>query len=186
MTSVPLVRRPPDIEALIEALVQARVDFVITGSVAAQLHGARLDPGDLDITPSLERENLQRLVKVLLAIDAVPQLFGYWTTDADGEQKWIEIEATPELRANWVPDVDDLTTLDNLYFSRLGDLDVVPRLTGTFEVLMKRAARKNWGDHEVFIADIETLIKGMTKGGQPRRKKDRLRVEQLRAVAKTQ
>lgn len=182
MTDVPLIRRPPDIEALLDALVSADIQFVITGSVAAQAQGVKLEPGDLDVVPSLEPANLAKLVAVLLAIEARPQGFGSWSTDASGERKWIATEVTPELRAGWKPDVSDLTSLDHLYFTRHGDLDVVPELTGRYDDLKARAVVITVHGHEVLVAGIEDVLGGMTKDGKPRRKKDERRVAQLKTL----
>lgn len=44
-------------------------------------------------------------------------------------------------QANWSPDPADVSTFDHLFCTRLGNFDVVPELSGTYEMLMKRAAR---------------------------------------------
>ena len=46
--------KPPDVTTLIRALHDAGVNYVVTGSAAAMLHGVSLVPGDLDITPALD------------------------------------------------------------------------------------------------------------------------------------
>ena len=63
-------RKKPDVEALLEILNEHEVEYVVTGSAAAMLHGVVLDPGDLDITPVLRHDNLDRLRRVLEAIHA--------------------------------------------------------------------------------------------------------------------
>jgi hypothetical protein len=55
---------------LLEILNEHEVEYVVTGSAAAMLHGIVLDPGDLDITPALHHDNLDRLRRVLEAIHA--------------------------------------------------------------------------------------------------------------------
>jgi diamine N-acetyltransferase len=68
MTMPPTVRHPrrsPDVPALLSVLVQHEVRFIVTGSVAASLHGVELKPDDLDVTPAMDVENLRRLGKVL-------------------------------------------------------------------------------------------------------------------------
>lgn len=61
---------PSDLDALIEALVDARVAFVIIGGVAAMLHGAPLVTRDLDIVHRRDPENVQALLEVLLRFHA--------------------------------------------------------------------------------------------------------------------
>ncbi len=59
-----------DLDALIEALVEARVEFVIIGGVAAMLHGAPLVTQDLDIVHRRDPENVRGLLSVLLRFRA--------------------------------------------------------------------------------------------------------------------
>ena len=91
-------RQPPDVAALLELLNQHEVRYIVTGSAAAMLHGVVLEPGDLDITPARGEENLRRLARVLEAIDArrdPDAPFGDWETDANGELRWVQRNATP-------------------------------------------------------------------------------------------
>lgn len=55
--------------ALIERLVDAKVEFCIIGGVAAVLHGATRMTIDLDIAAPFSRENLQRLLGALADLD---------------------------------------------------------------------------------------------------------------------
>ena len=56
----PLVHdsRPPDVSRLLEVLGLSGVRYVLIGSVAAQLYGIEAQPGDLDVTPALDRERV--------------------------------------------------------------------------------------------------------------------------------
>lgn len=58
-------RVPPNVAALLNVLDAHRVLYVVTGSAAALLHGVPVEPGDLDVTPALDRENLERLAVAL-------------------------------------------------------------------------------------------------------------------------
>ncbi len=60
LTPVGHGNRPPDVPRLLEALNRSGVRYILIGSVAAQLYGIKAQPGDLDITPALDRENLAR------------------------------------------------------------------------------------------------------------------------------
>ncbi|MBI2840379.1 MAG: hypothetical protein HYX75_18840 [Acidobacteria bacterium] len=58
-----------DFAALIQALVDADVDFIIVGGVATVAHGSSRLTQDLDIIYSREPANLARLVKALTPYD---------------------------------------------------------------------------------------------------------------------
>jgi hypothetical protein len=92
-------RKKRDVEALLEILNEQEVEYVVTGSAAAMLHGVVLDPGDLDITPALDDDNLDRLRGVLAAIHARQYenaSFGHWEATAAGEHRWVrEAAALP-------------------------------------------------------------------------------------------
>ena len=63
-----------DLEALLEALAGAGLEFVIVGGVAAVLHGAPVTTLDLDIVPSQSLENVERLWELLDELDAQMRL----------------------------------------------------------------------------------------------------------------
>jgi hypothetical protein len=161
------------------------IRYILIGSVAAQLYGIETQPGDLDITPALDRENLACLAEVLLALEAtlpVTEEVGEWEIQADGERKWVSRKATEQdllERAAWQPDPDDLTTLDHLFWTKYGNLDVVPNLTGDYETLVQRAIRMDAHGQEVWVVHVDELLTALTT---PRRKKDVPRVRQLREV----
>ncbi len=140
-------RKKPDVEALLEILNEHEVEYVVTGSAAAMLHGAVLDPGDLDITPALHHDNLDRLRRVLEAIHARQYenaSFGHWEATAAGEHRWVKEEATPEnvaARASWRPNPRDSATFDYLLDSDFGSIDIVPTISGTYQELAPRAVK---------------------------------------------
>ncbi|HEX8600572.1 MAG TPA: hypothetical protein VF952_18915 [Chloroflexia bacterium] len=179
-------KRPPDIPGLLGMLDSHGIRYVLTGSVAAMAYGADIGQvGDLDITPALDHENLGRLGTLLVEIEAAldpDDPFGHWELQPDGERKWVADEATPELkarRANWRPDPADVSTFDNSFRSRRGNFDVVPELSGTYEMLMKRAVRLNAWGYDIWVVHIDELLAAITV---PRRAKDVLRVRQLREI----
>jgi hypothetical protein len=178
--------RAPDIHGLLDVLGRHGVRYVLTGSVAALAYGVDIgQPGDLDITPALDTENLSRLEAVLREIEAgldPDTSFGHWETQPDGEQKWKADAPSPELlarRANWRPDPADVSTFDHLFRSRLGNFDVVPEVSGTYETLMKRAVLMQVLGHDVRVVHVDELLAALTV---PRRAKDGPRVRQLRDV----
>lgn len=178
-------RRPPDITALLAILANQQVDFVITGSVGALISGVELEPGDLDITPDMNRANLERLARALVELDAKPDPdgpFGEWAVAADGEWQWLQREARPgerEARLAWRPDPGDPTSFDHLLTTGHGALDIVPSISGTYTELAARAVRLSAFGHEVLVESIADQLVTLTV---PRREKDRQRVRALRAL----
>jgi hypothetical protein len=183
-----LQRRRPDLGVLLGLLNEHGVRYLVTGSAAAMLHGVPLEPGDLDITPALDRDNLVRLGRVLRRIEArqcADAGFGRWEGGPDGERRWVEREPTPQdvaARAAWQPDPDDPASFDHLLESTFGAIDIVPEVSGTYEDLMPRAVRVEEYGHAVWVEAVEDLLATITV---PRRDKDRDRVRQLRAIQRT-
>jgi hypothetical protein len=182
-------RKKPDVEALLDILNEHRVEYVVTGSAAALLHGVALEPGDLDITPALDHENLARLRRALEAIHAHQYEdagFGHWETSVAGEHRWVTDQATPEriaARANWSPNPRDPTTFDYLLASDFGSIDIVPQISGTYEQLAPRAATVVRAGHSVRVETVSDLLATLTV---PRREKDANRVRELRHIQRRQ
>ena len=59
-----------DLAALIDALVQGGVEFVVVGGAAAVLHGAPTSTQDLDLVHRRTDDNVDRLLAMLEAHDA--------------------------------------------------------------------------------------------------------------------
>jgi alpha-mannosidase len=176
--------RPPDIPQLLRLLGNHQVRYVLTGSVALQVYGIDIGaPGDLDITPALDPENLARLTAALLDMEAALDpdgLVGHWETHPDGERKWVVDQLTPEIRASraaWRPDPADAGTMDHLFLTRHGNFDVVPDLSGQYDRLIQRAVQTIAFGQMIWVAHIDDLLAALTV---PRRKKDAARVHQLR------
>jgi hypothetical protein len=58
-------------QAALRTLAEAGVDFIVVGGLAAVLNGAPVNTFDLDIVPSRDESNIEKLLRVLSAIDAV-------------------------------------------------------------------------------------------------------------------
>ena len=59
-----------DFRAVLAALAEAEVDFLVVGGVAAVLHGAPTTTFDLDLVHSRDRESCRRLHATLVRLDA--------------------------------------------------------------------------------------------------------------------
>lgn len=148
--------------ALIRALVDARVDFVVIGGLAAQAHGSPLITEDLDICFDLERDNLQRLAGVLADLAAIRRGL------PEG------VVAPLDERALRAGDVFTLRT-------RHGDLDLLARPDPSFdyEQLRSRAVQFDLAGITVWMADLDDLIAMKRAAGRP---KDLLAIEHLGAL----
>ncbi len=169
-------RRPPDTPALLQRLHEAGVRFVVIGSSAAALLGADLAPGDLDVCPDPDRDNLERIAHVLVDLGALPRI---------GIPGWV----TEEDRAAYHPSAD-VATLDFLFETPLGDLDLVfhPLQPGgpdfDFETLQASAVPVSVGGFAVLVASPEHLL--ASKLGAPRPKDLRARTELERIASRSE
>jgi hypothetical protein len=182
---VPWERAKPDIEALLAVLDRHGVRYVVTGSVAAHLHGVSLEPGDLDVTPASDRGNLARLAAALQEVDAdldSEEPFGKWETGDDGEHRWLAFEPTDldrKAREAWKPRPDDTASFDHLVRTRFGALDVVPGIAGSYDELRRRATPIEVNGRTVWVESVEDQLATLTT---PRRGKDADQVQALRVI----
>ncbi len=150
-----------DLEALLTALVEGGVEFIVVGGVAAVLHGAPITTQDLDIVHRCTRENVDRLLAVLAEIDAMFR-------PALGRQ----IRPTREMLSG--SGQLNLTT-------SLGPLDPLCRLhTGQgYEELLAHTVVVSDGELRLKALDLETLIEVKA---QAARAKDKLTLPILLAL----
>ncbi|MDQ2673867.1 MAG: VOC family protein [Chloroflexota bacterium] len=170
----------PQLGALIDVLDRHGVTFVVGGSVGALAHGASdVEPGDLDIIPATDQANLRALAAALQDLEAVAQpTTGGWVTDEAGEHRWVE-DGVERPVAPFDP--KDETTFDHSFATRLGRLDVVPRIAGRHDDLRSRASRLAVDGREAWVAAPLDLLTAMTAARRPR---DVPRVRHLRGVAR--
>lgn len=60
----------PDFLAILQALAEHKVDFIVVGGVCAVLHGAPIATFDLDLVRSREPDNIDRLLIALDSLEA--------------------------------------------------------------------------------------------------------------------
>jgi hypothetical protein len=176
--------RPPDVPRLLAMLEEHDVRYVLIGSVAAHLYGVDVQPGDLDIVPALDIDNLRQLVLLLQAAEAsIEGSEGHWESQTNGERKWIEVALTSEERAAraaaWRPQANAIATLDYSFHTRYGNFDVVPEVSGTYDTLMQRAVRMKAHEQIIWVAHVDDLLATVTVS---RRAKDIPRVSALRTI----
>jgi hypothetical protein len=168
-----------DLAALLATLDDRGVAYVVAGSVGAMAHGVPdVTPADLDVIPSTDAVNLERLAGALGALGVeVPVETGEWQTDALGEHRWVDdgIERPPRPL-----DPQEPATFDHSFATPHGRLDVVPRIAGSYADLHPRAWRRSVAGRHVWVAHPVDILAGITG---PRRQKDMDRARRLRAIA---
>jgi len=144
-----------DLQRLLAALSRHAVHYVITGSVAALAHGVELSPGDLDIAPALTPENLTALARMLAELGAKPKHVPTWQQGPSREacERWLAHPATE-------------TNLDHRFVTPYGELDVVPRLAGTYDELIGRAVSMTAFGLTIRVAHLDDLISLCEKWGR--------------------
>jgi hypothetical protein len=144
----PQARPALQVGAVVRLLAEHRVEWVLTGSAVLVLYGAALTPGDLDVTPALGSENLDRLAAALTDLRAVPAYVPGW---APGP-------SLAQCRA-WRPEPATEQHLDHLFVTRLGMVDVPPRLCGTYDELLPGARTVRIAGVRVDVCDPEEVLR---------------------------
>ncbi len=155
-----------DAPAIVRALAQRGVDFVVIGGIAAVLHGSPRNTFDLDVTFAVDPANLDSLGAVLVALGA-------------------RLRGVPD-DVPFVPDGRTLRGVDVLTLTtELGSLDVLARPAGAppFATLRQRADRYDIGGTVVRVASIPDLIAMKRAAGRP---KDLADIAELEAILRLQ
>jgi hypothetical protein len=140
----PIVVEFDPAEAL-RVLERHRVAYVVVGALAAAAHGAPIVTRDLDVTPSRDAANLDRLAAALRDLDARLRT----ASDPDGVSLTLDgaMLATVEL---WT------------LITRAGELDVVFEPAGTrgFDDLRRQASRLEIDDGvSVLVASLADVVR---------------------------
>jgi hypothetical protein len=149
---------------LLELLAARGIRFVLIGGLAAQAHGSPSATFDLDIVPSWDPENLQRVAGVLDEVAAI--------------RHGLPADSPP------MPPLDARTLLSGAVFtlnSRLGRFDLLanPDPGLDFERLMRTAMTMDFFGTRLHVAGLDDLIAMKRAAGRP---KDRIELEVLGAL----
>ncbi len=149
-------------DQILHALLDAGVQFVLIGGLAAQVHGSPSLTGDVDICFALDKANLERLASALQALASVRR------------ELPPGVHAPLDARALRAGDVFTLTT-------RYGDLDLLahPDPGLGFETLAERSIGAEVLGIPVRVASLEDLMAMKRAAGRP---KDRIELEILGAL----
>lgn len=149
-------------ENLLRVLVEAKVDFVIIGGVAANHHGSARATFDLDIVYARTPENIQRLVQALSPLR--PYLRG----------------APPGLPFRF--DVRTIQQGLNFTFdTAAGPLDCLGEITGVggFQAVVARSHEAEVYGLSCWFIDLDALIDAKRAAGRP---KDYEAIAELEAI----
>ncbi len=140
-----------DFDALIGALGEADVEFIIVGGLAATIHGSSRLTQDIDAVYARSDENIERLVTALRAHE--PYLRG----------------APPNLPFEW----SSATIRRGLNFTlttTIGDIDLFGEITGGggYEDLLPHSIVVDLFGHECRCLNLPWLIKTKRAAGRPR------------------
>lgn len=142
------------IEAILDAVASADVDFILIGGVAVGWHGFVRATKDVDIVPDPEPDNLSRLAALLREIDA--------QVDGAGDFEPGELPnpldpRTLALGGNWVLE------------TRLGRLDLmqVQGETALWSMLDSRAVSGYLNDHVIRVCSYDDLLELKRDAGRP-------------------
>jgi hypothetical protein len=149
-----------DNAALLDALVRARVEFMIIGGVAAVLHGASRVTADLDVAAPMDRANLRRLLDALTPYDPVH------ATRPDLALADESIERLEKFRLLLIE-------------TKIGRLDVLPRVEPIGDYGDLRYVPMNVAGHTVRVMERAQLIAVKESLSRP---KDREVALELRAI----
>lgn len=155
-------------ERILEVLARHHVDYVLIGGLAAARHGSPFATQDVDITPEVKPDNMQRLSDALRDLDArirAEGIDGGIAFDHDGDS----------LSANGVW---NLTTA-------FGDLDISLRPTGTdgYADLVRGAKEVTALGALVRLAALEDIVRSKQAADRP---KDRRVLPTLREILANQ
>ena len=140
-----------DFEALLGVLIDAKVDFLIVGGVAAIAHGAARLTQDIDIVYERSRENLDRIVTALEPQN--PYLRG----------------VPPGLPFDWSTETLE-RGLNFTLTTELGDIDLLGEITGggNYEQLAGTSVGMRLFGLECQFLDLEALIRTKRAAGRPK------------------
>lgn len=140
-----------DFAALLRALAEERVDFILVGGVAATVHGSARLTRDVDVVYGRSLDNIERVISALAPYR--PYLRG----------------APLGLPFSW--DVQTISRgLNFTLTTTLGDIDLLGEITGGggYDRLLPQSQRARIFECDILCLDLPTLIRTKRAAGRPR------------------
>jgi hypothetical protein len=148
---MPGLERPTDIGAILEALLDHDVEFLVVGGVAAQIHGNPRMTLDLDVIPNPAEVNMERLAAALRDMEAT-------ASEESGRALPLDLSNPTSLA------IGDYSLL-----TKHGRLDLLngprPDLK-RYRRLESASIEANHGDLEVLAVGLDDLIAMKRKAGR--------------------
>lgn len=153
-----------DLSRILEALHRNKVDYILIGGLAAVYHGSPFPTEDADISPDMDRRNLDKLATALRELNA--------RVRTDSEPSGLPFSCDGETLA--AAETWNLTT-------DAGDLDVTfkPSGTGGYRDLHRDAAQVRLYGVSVRIASLGDVIRSKQAANRP---KDQRMLPTLREI----
>ena len=140
-----------DLARLLRTLVDADVEFILVGGLAANAHGSARVTSDVDVVYGRSDANLARVVKALAPL--APYLRG----------------AQPGLPFEW--SVETLRAgLNFTLTTKAGPIDLLGEIVGggSYEILAAHSTAVRAFGRDVMLLDLPWLIKVKRAAGRPR------------------
>lgn len=151
--------RSTGLSEVLVGLLEAGVDFILVGGLAAVIQGAPITTMDVDIVHSQSAENIDRLLTFLQSVGAVYRRL---------DDKLIEPKERDLLGKGHV-----------LLVTGIGPLDVLAVIEGgrSYEDLLQHTVEIDFRGHTLRVLDLKTLIELKKSSTDP---KDKQRLPVLR------
>jgi predicted nucleotidyltransferase len=158
--------RKDQLYELLRELAGSSVKFVVCGGVACVLHGVERNTYDLDLSVSLEKENLQKLINVTKKFKLVPRI-----------PEPVGNLLNEKIRKEWI---DKKGALVYTFVSPSGPLqiDIFLSYPKSYEDLIKNADKVKIEGFEFLISSKEDLL-AAKKIIEPLRDKDIQDIKEL-------
>ncbi|MDP2798426.1 MAG: hypothetical protein Q8O60_00850, partial [Deltaproteobacteria bacterium] len=129
-----------DLSAVLEGLIEAGVEFILVGGLAAVVQGAPVTTMDVDIVHNQSSENIAKLLAFLKSIDAFHRR---------PDDQMIR------------PKEGDISGMGHaLFTTRLGPLDVLAVIEEgrDYEDLLEHTVEIEFRSHTIRVLDLKTLV----------------------------
>ena len=144
---------PLDASALLEVLERHRVQYVVVGGFAAELHGSVRRTADVDVVPRATADNLERLAAALREVQAKIR--------TEGLPEGLPFSPSGEAMVGMTM-LNLVTTHGEL------DLNFTPSGTAGYEDLHADATTFDVGRVQVQVASLADVIRSKTAAGRPK------------------
>ena len=144
---------PLDASALLEVLERHRVQYVVVGGFAAELHGSVRRTADVDVVPRATADNLERLAAALREVQAKIR--------TEGHPEGLPFSPSGEAMVGMTM-LNLVTTHGEL------DLNFTPSGTAGYEDLHADATTFAVGRVQVQVASLADVIRSKTAAGRPK------------------